>query len=174
MRIAAASPIQQIEVGSIPSPAIATKLCKQCSTVKPLTEFHKAGRGKLSHQCKPCKGAYERDRQKSGRRSYLSWLKRDGAYQERMTRLVDIVLDITGVSVSDLVKRMPDETILRARYMICWIAVRSRIAPSRIIRQHIQRDRNAVSRGVERMERMRELDNQLRAMTDDLRRQFQQ
>lgn len=173
MQTAATSPIQQIEVGSIPSP-VSTKLCKQCSTVKPLTEFHKAGRGKLSHLCKPCKGAYERERQKSGRRRYLSWLKRDGAYQERMTRLVSIILDITGVSSSDLGRRLPDETTLRARYMICWVAVRSRIAPNRIIRHYIQRDRNAVSRGVEKMEQMREQDAQLRTVTDDLRRQFQQ
>lgn len=173
MRIAAPSSIQQIEVGSTVS-SIPTKFCKKCSTVKPLTEFHKAGRGTLSHQCKLCKGAYERERQKSGRRRYLSWLKRGGAYQERMERLVSIVLEITGVSASDLVKRLPDETILRARYMICWVAVRSRIAPARIIRQYIGRDRNAVSRGVERMERMREQDSQLRAMTDDLRSQFQQ
>lgn len=173
MDIPAASFIRQIEAGSISSPA-PTKFCKKCLTDKLLTEFHKAGRGTLSHQCKTCKSAYERERQQSGRRSYLSWLKRDGAYQERMDRLVSIVLEITGVSSSDLVKRLPDETILRARYMICWVAVRSRIAPARIIRQYIQRDRNAVSRGVEKMERMREHDSQLRAVTDDLRRQFQQ
>lgn len=173
MHIAAVPPIRQIEEGSIPSPA-PTKFCKKCLTDKPLTEYHKAGRGTLSHQCKACKGAYERERQKSGRRSYLSWLKRDGAYQERMDRLVSIVLEIAGVSSSDLVRRFPDETILRTRYMICWVAVRSRIAPTRIIRQYIERDRNAVSRGVEMMEQMREQDSQLRVLTDDLRRQFQQ
>ena len=173
MSTAATSPIRQTEAGSSLSPA-PTKFCKKCLTTKPLTEFHKAGRGTLSHQCRPCKAAYERERQKSGRRSYLWWLKRDGAYQERMTRLVSIVLEITGVSASDLGKRLPDETTLRTRDMVCWIAVRSRIAPARIIRQYIQRDRNAVSRGVERMEKMREQDSQLRAVTDDLRRQFQQ
>jgi hypothetical protein len=168
--------IQANRIPSRPSPAPLQKYCATCDTVKDSTAFH-ANRAKgdgLASQCKSCKAAYDRARTTVAARRYAANVRRDIAAQERVERLVAAVLELSGLTEAELVAPGVAPAAAHARHLIAWVGVRSRLAPTRIIGNRLNRKRMAISRGVERIDVLRERVPELRSLTDSLRRQFQQ
>lgn len=172
----AAQSIQTNHISSRHIPTPFQKFCRICETVKPSTDFHvnNAKPDGLCSQCKTCKAEYDHARSEIGARRYAANVKRDVAASERVERLVAAVLELTGLTEEELVADGMAKSAVHARSLISWVGVRSRVAPTRILGNRLNRQRMAISRGVDRIDAMREKDAELRVMTDDLRRNFRQ